>query len=65
MDNTTANFWITMSGIISAFLVGCIASVSKCMTKSRCTNIKSPCLTCEREVLSENSEVYKDAENNV
>lgn len=62
IDPTTSNFIINMTGIGVASLIGLIGAFSKCMMKSRCTNIKSPCLSCDRDVMSADSDVYKDAE---
>lgn len=61
MDAITSNFIINMTGIAVASLIGLIGALSKCMMKSRCTNIKSPCLSCDRDVMSVDSDVYKDA----
>lgn len=52
-------FVIACSGVI----IGIISALSKCMVKSRCTNIKSPCVSCDREPISADSEVYLDAKN--
>ena len=63
IDPITSNFIINMTGIAVGSCVAVIAAFSKCFLKSRCTNIKSPCISCDREVLSEDSEVYKDADD--
>jgi len=44
-----STFMITISGIISAFLGGLLSY----FLKSRCTKIKTPCCSCDREVLQE------------
>lgn len=49
IDAELTNFVIACSGI----LIGIISAISTCMIKSRCTNIRSPCITCDRDVLSE------------
>lgn len=62
IDPTTSNFIINMTGIGVASLVALIGAFSKCFMKSRCTNIKSPCLSCDRDVMSADSDIYKDAD---
>ena len=44
-----STFMITISGIISAFFGG----IFTYFLKSRCTNIKTPCCSCDRDVLQE------------
>lgn len=50
------NFILACSGI----LIGIIAGISKCMTKSRCTNIRTPCISCDREPMPVDNEIYLD-----
>ena len=58
-----------MNGILAIFLIMVIASSvggvvaiigggSSCMMKSRCTHIESPCLSCDRDVIDEDNQVY-------
>jgi len=58
MDGVLANFIIMLVASGVAGVVAIIGGVSSCMLKSRCTNIKSPCLSCEREPLDEENAVY-------
>ena len=58
MDGVLANFIIMMVASTAAACVGIIGGISSCMLKSRCTNIKSPCLSCDREVMDEDNPVY-------
>lgn len=61
MDPITSNFVINITGISVAAVVAVIGAFSKCFTKSRCTSIKSPCLSCERDPIDADSEIYKDS----
>lgn len=61
IDPITSNFVLTLVGIGVGSLISLIAACSKCMLKSRCTNIKTPCIQCDRDVINENNSVY-DAE---
>ena len=58
MDGTMANFIVMMVGGVTAAVVAIIGGVSSCMLKSRCTNITSPCLSCDRNVIDEDNDVY-------
>ena len=40
---------LTLVGMIMAFALACCSKIAQ----SRCSNIKSPCLSCDREVLDE------------
>ena len=62
IDPIEANFILTLVGVAVGAVVSLIGACSKCMLKSRCVNIKTPCISCERDVLSESNEVYHDAE---
>ena len=70
MDSTEANYKITLYGLIFGSVVSIIGAFSKCFLKSRCTNIKTPCVSCDRDVLddaeprSDNSSQYEDATEN-
>jgi len=64
MDSTEANYKITLYGLIFGSVVSIIAAFSKCFLKSRCKNVQSPCLSCDRDVLDETNSVYEDAEPN-
>jgi hypothetical protein len=63
IDPITSNFIINMTGIGVGSCIAVIAAFSKCFLKSRCTNIKSPCMSCDRDVLSVDSEVYRDSDD--
>lgn len=52
-------FWIAMSGIISGFVLAVIAAVAKCIHKSRCSKVQACCMSCDRDVLQDES-LYKD-----
>ncbi len=52
------NFVIAVSTLTTGFVLSLVAAISKCMTRSRCSNIKCGCLSCDREVLSENNSIY-------
>ena len=58
MDGTMANFLLMMVGGGVGGVVAIIAGVSSCMMKSRCTHIQSPCLSCDRDVIDEDNDVY-------
>ena len=58
MDGTLANFIIMVLGASVGGVVAIIGGVSSCMLKSRCTNITSPCLSCDRDVIDEENSVY-------
>jgi len=62
MDSTEANYKITLYGLIFGSVVSIIGALSKCFLKSRCTNIKTPCVSCDRDVLDETNDVYDDAQ---
>lgn len=62
MDPITSNFILTIVGIGVGSIVTLIGAISKCMLKSRCTNIKCCGSECTREVLSEDNEIYHDTE---
>ena len=64
MDSTEANYKITLYGLIFGSVVSIIGAFSKCFLKSRCTTIKTPCLSCDRDVLDDSNSVYEDAEPN-
>lgn len=53
MDPTFSNFILNIVGIGIGGLIAVIGAFSKCFKSSRCTNIKTPCLSCDREVLNE------------
>ena len=58
MNGIMANFIIMIVASGVGGIVAIIGGVSSCMLKSRCTNVKSPCLSCEREPLDEDNPVY-------
>ena len=64
MDSTEANYKITLYGLVFASVVSIIGAFSKCFLKSRCKNVQSPCLSCDRDVLDEDNSVYDDAPEN-
>ena len=55
------NFVIAVSGVAVAI----IAAFSKCMLKSRCTNISTPCISCSRDILPPDADIYKDSQENL
>ena len=59
MEGVLANFIIMIVASGVGGIVAIIGGVSSCMLKSRCTNIKSPCLSCEREPLDDDNDVYQ------
>jgi hypothetical protein len=61
MDPITSNFIINITGIAVASCIGIIGAFANCFLKSRCTNIKSPCLSCDKDVLSAENEIYREA----
>ena len=62
MDPTMSNFILTLIGLSIGSCVTLITACGKCTSKSRCTNIKTPCLSCDRDVLDDADSVYEDAE---
>jgi len=63
VDAELTNFVIAVSTLTTAFILSLVGAVSKCMTKSRCSNIRCGCLSCDREVLSENNSIYDTPRN--
>ena len=55
MDPVTSNFIINIIGISVGSLIALIGSLSACLRKSRCTSISTPCMSCDRQVLDENT----------
>jgi hypothetical protein len=64
MDPITSNFILTMVGISVGAIATLIGAISKCMLKSRCTSIKCCGSECQRDVLSEDNEIYHETEGN-
>lgn len=60
MDPVTSNFILTIVGIGVGSIVTLIGAISKCMMKSRCTQIECCCSKCTRDVLSEDNEMYHE-----
>ena len=60
MDAVLSNFIIMVIGASLGAVVGIVGAVSSCMLKSRCTNIKSPCMSCERDPLDSDNHVYNN-----
>ena len=58
MDGVLANFMIMVIASSVGGVVAIIGGVSSCMMKSRCTHIESPCLSCDRDVIDEDNDVY-------
>jgi hypothetical protein len=58
MNGVLANFLIMMVASGVGGVVAIIGGVSSCMMKSRCTHIESPCLSCDRNVIDEDNDVY-------
>ena len=58
MDSNMVNSLVMLVGASVAGVVAIVGSISSCMMKSRCTNINSPCLSCDREVIDEDNQVY-------
>ena len=52
------NSLVMLVGASVAGVVAIVGSISSCMMKSRCTNINSPCLSCDRDVIDEDNDVY-------
>jgi len=59
MHGVLANFILMLVASSVAGCVAVIGGISSSMMKSRCTNIKSPCLSCEREPLDDDNPVYQ------
>ena len=64
MDSTEANYKLTLYGLVLGSVVSILGALSKCFLKSRCTSIKTPCVSIDRNVLDETNSVYEDAEPN-
>ena len=64
MDSIEANYKITLYSLIFASVVSILGALSKCFLKSRCKNVQTPCLSCDRDVLDETNSVYDDAQEN-
>jgi len=62
MDPVSANFILTAIGACVAGMIALVNALSKCCIRSRCTKIESPCFTCDRAVISEDSEVYLESQ---
>ena len=62
MDAVLSSFILTAMGAGVAGLVALINALSKCCIRSRCSKISTPCFTCDREVISEENEVYLEAQ---
>ena len=58
MDSNMVNSLVMLVGASVAGVVAIVGSISSCMMKSRCTNINSPCLSCARDVIDEDNDVY-------
>ena len=58
IDPITSNFVINMTGIAVGSLIAIIGSISTCFLKSRCTKINCLCISCDRDVLDADNEVY-------
>ena len=63
MDGILANFIIMIVASSAGAVVAIISGVSSCMMKSRCTNITSPCLSCDSDVIDEDNDVYNTPVN--
>ena len=62
------NFVIAVSSLTTGFIITLVSVISRCMVKSRCTNIKCCCVSCDRDVIDENNSIYntpKSSENNL
>lgn len=55
IDPITSSFVVQMVGIGIGGLIAIIAAFSSCFMKSRCTNISTPCMSCDRTVLEVDS----------
>jgi len=53
------NSLVMLVGASVAGVVAIIGGISSCMMKSRCTHIESPCLSCDRNVIDEDTDVYQ------
>ena len=58
MDSNMVNSLVMLVGASVAGVVAIVGSISSCMMKSRCSTIKSPCLSCDRDVIDEDNPVY-------
>ena len=58
MDPITSNFILTIVGVSVAGCLSLKGGIGNCMTKSRCTNISTPCVKCDRTLLSVDDPVY-------
>ena len=58
MEGNMATSLVMLVGASVAGVVAIVGSISSCMMKSRCTNINSPCLSCDRDVMDEDNDVY-------
>jgi len=47
-----------MSALGIGAIIGVIAAFSRCFQRSRCLNIQTPCISCERSVLDVDNPVY-------
>jgi len=63
VDAELTNFVIVVSSITTAFVLSLVAAISKCMLRSRCTNIRCGCLSCDRDVISETNSIYNTPQN--
>ena len=63
IDPITSNFIINMTGIGVGSLIAIIGSLSACFLKSRCSNIRTPCISCDRDVLDNDNELYNEKED--
>jgi len=63
MNGVLANFLIIVIASSVGGVVAIIGGVSSCMMKSRCTHIESPCLSCDRDVIDEDNDVYNQSVN--
>lgn len=53
MDPTFSNFILNIVGIGIGGFIAIVGAFSKCFRSSRCTTIKTPCFSCDRQVLDE------------
>jgi hypothetical protein len=60
MEAVLANFILMLVGASVGGLVAVIGGISTCMMKSRCTNIESPCLSCQRDPIEDDNEAYSE-----
>ena len=61
MDAIMSNFILTIIGMGVGSIVTLIGAFGKCFLKSRCTNIKCCCLSCDRDLMPVESDIYHDA----